>query len=127
MRPGAPPPRPRRAGGGGGGGRGGAAPHDGNYYDLPHIRRAAVRPVRRMRHSEVVLVNAPLDDGWRKRIRRMGIDDNTVFFAKSFLIGTGEHRNLSILTYYIGRDKTKQTAVGFGRLPLKLRRGRGGY
>jgi hypothetical protein len=79
-----------------------------------------------MRHSEVVLVNAPLDDGWRKRIRRMGIDDNTVFFAKSFLIGTGEHRNLSILTYYIGRDKTKQTAVGCGRLPLKLRRGRGG-
>ena len=76
----------RVAGRGGGGGGGG---DDGNYYDLPHIRRAAVRPVRRMRHSEVVLVNAPLDDGWRKRIRRMGIDDNTVFCAKSYLIGTG--------------------------------------
>ena len=59
-------------GGGGGGGGGG---DDGNYYNLPHnVRRAAARPVRRIRHSEVVLVlvYAPLDDGRRKRIRRMG-------------------------------------------------------
>ena len=72
----------RVAGRGGGGGGGG---DDGDYYDLPHVRRAAARPVRRIRHSEVVLINAPLDDGRRKRIRRM---DNTVCFAKSFLIGT---------------------------------------
>ena len=57
-----------RGGGGGGGG------DDGYYYDLLHVRRAAARPVRRKRHSEVVLVDAPLDDGRRKRIRRMGID-----------------------------------------------------
>ena len=50
-----------RGGGGGGGG------DDGNYYDLPHVWRAAARPVRRIRHSEVVLVDAPLDDGQRKR------------------------------------------------------------
>jgi len=32
--------------------------------------------------------DTPLDDGWRKRIRRMGNDvrDNTFFFAKSFLL-----------------------------------------
>ncbi len=55
----------RRGGGGGGG-------NDGDYYDLPHVQRAAARPVRRIRHSEVVLVDAPLDYGRRKRIRRMG-------------------------------------------------------
>ena len=61
----------RVAGRGGGGGGGG---DDGNYYYLLHVRRAAARPVRRIRHSEVVLVlvYAPLDDGRRKRIRRMG-------------------------------------------------------
>jgi len=31
--------------------------------------------------------DVPLDDGRRKRIRRMGMQDNTFFFAKSFLIG----------------------------------------
>ena len=39
-----------------GGRRGGG---DGHYYDLPHVRRAAARPVRRIRHSVVVLVDAP--------------------------------------------------------------------
>ena len=57
--------------GGEGGGGGG---DDGDYYDLPHVRRAAARPMHRIRHSEVDLVDAPLDDGRRKRIRRMGID-----------------------------------------------------
>jgi hypothetical protein len=59
----------RVAGRGGGGGGGG---DNGNHYDLPHVRRAAARPMRRISHSEVVLVDAPLDDGRRKRIRRMG-------------------------------------------------------
>ena len=53
----------RVAGRGGGGGGGG---DDGDYYDLPNVRRATVRPVRRIRHSEVVLVDAPLDDGWKE-------------------------------------------------------------
>ena len=44
-----------RGGGGGGGG------DNGDYYGLPHVRRAAARPVRWIRHSEVVLVDAPLD------------------------------------------------------------------
>ena len=56
-----------RGGEGRGRGRRGA---DGNYYDLLHLRRVAVRPVPPIRHSEVVLDNAPLDDGRRKRIRR---------------------------------------------------------
>jgi hypothetical protein len=46
------------AGRGGGGGGGG---DDGDYYYLPHVRRAAARPVRRIRHSEVVL---PLTHHW---------------------------------------------------------------
>jgi len=41
-------------------GRGGGG-DDGDYYDLLHVRRAAARPVRWIRHSEVVLVDAPLD------------------------------------------------------------------
>ena len=39
----------RVAGRGGGGGGGG---DDGDYYYLPHVQRAAARPVRRIRHSE---------------------------------------------------------------------------
>jgi hypothetical protein len=57
------------AGRGGGGGGGG---DDGNYYGLPHVWWTVARPVHRIRHSEVVLVDAPLDDGQRKMIRRMG-------------------------------------------------------
>ncbi len=60
-----------RVAGRGGGGGGGGGGNDGNYYDLPHARRAAARPVRWIRHSEVVLVNEPLDEvGGRGR--RMG-------------------------------------------------------
>ena len=44
---------------------------DGNYYDLPHVRQVAARPVPRVRHSEVVLVDSPLDDGERKWISRI--------------------------------------------------------
>jgi hypothetical protein len=59
-----------RGGEGRGRGRGG---DDCDYYNLTHVRRAAARPIRRIRHhSEVVLVDAPLDDNRRKRIRRMG-------------------------------------------------------
>ena len=49
---------------------------DGNYYDLPHVRRGAARPVPRIRHSEVVLVDAPLDNGWRKRIDAAATSSN---------------------------------------------------
>ena len=69
----------RVAGRGGGGGGGG---DDGDYYDLPHVRRAAARPVRRIRHSEVVLVDAPLDDGRSKRMIMMC--RRTQFFCKVF-------------------------------------------
>ncbi len=48
----------RVAGKGGGGGGGG---DDGDYYYLSHVRRAAARPVCRIRHSEVVL---PLTHHW---------------------------------------------------------------
>jgi hypothetical protein len=68
----------RVAGRGGGGGGGG---DDGDYYDLPHVRRAAARPVRRIRHSEVVLVDAPLDDGRSKRMIMMC--RRTQFFSLS--------------------------------------------
>jgi hypothetical protein len=75
-----------RVAGRGGGGGGGGGGDDGSYYDLPHVRRAAARPVRRIRHSEVVLVDAPLGDGQSKRMIMMC--RRTHFFAKSFLIGT---------------------------------------
>ena len=72
----------RVAGRGGGGGGGG---DDGDYYYLPHVRRAAARPVRRIRHSEVVLprptVDAPLDDGRSKRMIMMC--RRTQFFSLS--------------------------------------------
>ena len=71
----------RVAGRGGGGGGGGGGGDDGDYYDLPHVRRAAARPVRRIRHSEVVLVDAPLDDGRSKRTIMMC--RRTQFFSLS--------------------------------------------
>jgi hypothetical protein len=71
----------RVAGRGGGGGGGG---DDGDYYDLPHVRRAAARPVRRIRHSEVVLVDAPLDDGRSKRMIMMC--RRTQFFSLSLFM-----------------------------------------
>jgi hypothetical protein len=56
-----------RVAGRGGGGGGGGGGDDGDYYDLPHVRRAAARPVCRIRHSEAVLVDAPLDDDGRSK------------------------------------------------------------
>ena len=38
---------------------------DGNYYDLPHVRWVAARPVRWTRHSEVVLVAETLADPYK--------------------------------------------------------------
>ena len=43
---------------------------DGDYYDLPHVRWAAVRPVPRICTPRV---DAPLDNGRRKRIRRLSL------------------------------------------------------
>ncbi len=67
--------RVTRRGGGGGGGGGG---DEGEYYNLPQVRWAAARPMHRIRQSEMVLVDAPLDDGRRKRIRQEDGLDNDV-------------------------------------------------